>query len=118
MSIEKSLSRKHRDFFTDVWDVVRQIPEGRVTTYGAIARYLGSGISARMVGWALNASHAFGSVPAQRVVNRQGRLTGKMHFGNPERMQQLLNKEGINIEEDTVGDFEKLFWDPGSELAL
>ena len=110
-------SSKNFTFFQNVWDVVRQIPKGRVTSYGAIANYLGTGSSARMVGWAMNASFATSpKVPAQRVVNRNGMLTGKMHFSPPELMQQQLEKEGIKIENDTIIDFDKHFWDPSTEL--
>ncbi len=93
------------------------IPSGRVTSYGAIARYLGTGGSSRMVGWAMNNSHTQNQdVPAHRVVNRNGLLTGKHHFGSPFLMQKLLENEGVNIENDQVLDFEKLFWDPSGEL--
>lgn len=109
--------KNQRNFFEDVFDVVRQIPPGRVTNYGSIATYLGSGLSSRMVGWAMNASHAaFPSVPAQRVVNRNGMLTGKHHFATPTLMQELLEKEGITIEKDTVVEFKQRFWDPSAEL--
>ena len=104
---------KDISFFEAVFDVVRQIPKGRVTSYGAIAAALGTKGSARMVGWAMNQSHFVKpTVPAHRVVNRQGRLTGKMHFSPPERMQQLLEKEGIQIIEDQIINFKKHFWDP------
>lgn len=100
-----------------VYEVTRLIPYGRVTSYGAIARYLGSAGSARMVGWALNASHSRPEfIPAHRVVNRNGMLTGKHHFGNSTTMQQLLANEGIIVEDDCVVNFQDLFWDPGSEL--
>ena len=102
-------------FFEDVYDVVRLIPEGRVTSYGAIAQYLGTRGSARMVGWAMNQAHGT-DVPAHRVVNRIGLLTGKHHFGSPERMQRLLEAEGIVVKDDRVRDFAKLFWDPSVEL--
>lgn len=105
------------DFFSRVYFVTRQIPRGRVTSYGAIARYLGSGRAARMVGWALNSSgsqHEF--VPAHRVVNRQGMLSGKHHFGNSSTMQQLLENEGLVIEDDRVVNFRENFWDPSKEL--
>lgn len=105
-------------FFEQVYDVVRQIPKGRVTSYGAIAAALGTRKSARMVGWAMNNAHAQGNVPAHRVVNRQGLLTGKMHFATPDQMQQLLEAEGIVIKDDQVQDFEKRFWDPLTELGL
>jgi methylated-DNA-protein-cysteine methyltransferase related protein len=108
---------KNDSFFEQVYDVVRLIPYGRVTNYGAIARYLGSGQSSRMVGWALNASHSqSGFIPAHRVVNRNGLLTGKVHFGGYEVMQQLLESEGIIVEDDRVVRFKELFWDPGKEL--
>ena len=109
---------KH-SFFDNVWDVARQIPKGRVTSYGAIAAYLGTKMSARMVGWAMAASvHAKPKVPAQRVVNRNGMLSGKMHFATPDAMQQLLEKDGVTIEKDKVVDFQKRFWDPVKELVL
>lgn len=104
-------------FFENVYDVVRQIPKGRVTSYGAIARYLGSGKSARMVGWAMNAAHGqVPPVPAQRVVNSKGVLSGKNHFASPTFMQELLEAEGVKIKNDTVLEFEQLFWDPAKEL--
>lgn len=104
-------------FFEKVYDVVKLIPHGRVTSYGAIAEYLGSRGSARMVGWAMNASHsAKENVPAHRVVNRQGLLTGKQHFGAPTIMQQLLESEGIVVVENQIVDFENYFWDPSKEL--
>jgi len=107
------------NFFEDVWAVVRLIPKGRVTSYGAIAKYLGTKMSARMVGWAMNAAHhAKPKVPAQRVVNRNGMLSGKMHFATPTLMQELLEKEKIKVENDTIVDFEKRFWDPMIELGL
>lgn len=110
---------KEQNFFENVYDVVRQIPKGRVTSYGAIANYLGTKSSARMVGWAMNgAHHVKPGVPAHRVVNRNGMLTGKNHFATPEAMQELLEKEKIKVEEDTVVEFEKLFWDPIKELGL
>lgn len=107
-----------QSFFEDVWDVVRLVPKGRVTTYGAIAAYLGTRMSARMVGWAMNAAHALPDVPAQRVVNRNGMLSGKAHFGSPTRMQELLEADGVRVEEDTVQDFAQLLWDPSRELGL
>lgn len=106
-------------FFADVYDVVRQIPKGRVSSYGAIAKYLGTGSSARMVGWAMNAAHvAQPKVPAHRVVNRNGMLSGKMHFSTPTQMEELLLKEKIVVENDTIVHFEKLFWDPAAHLFL
>jgi methylated-DNA-protein-cysteine methyltransferase-like protein len=101
-----------------VWDVVRQIPKGRVTTYGAIATYLGTKSSARMVGWAMNASFIVEpKVPAQRVVNRNGMLSGKAHFATPTLMEELLQKEGIQIEKDQIIAFKEIFWDPAIELG-
>jgi methylated-DNA-protein-cysteine methyltransferase-like protein len=107
---------ENQQFFERVYDVVRKIPEGRVTSYGAIAKYLGAAGSARMVGWALNHSHRFEDIPAQRVVNRLGRLTGKFHFGSTSAMQQMLEKEGVEVKEDQIIEFESLFWDPLREL--
>ncbi|MFT4024949.1 MAG: MGMT family protein [Flavihumibacter sp.] len=105
-------------FFEQVYAIVEQIPKGRVTSYGAIARCLGSGLSARMVGWAMNAAHGRPNVPAQRVVNRLGQLSGKMHFGSPKKMEQLLKKDGVKVKDDTVVNFAGIFWDPAVELAL
>jgi methylated-DNA-protein-cysteine methyltransferase-like protein len=100
-------------FYESVFDVVRQVPFGRVTSYGAIARFLGTGKSARMVGWAMNASHGQSPpIPAQRVVNSSGLLTGKFHFGPGDEMKALLESEGIMVEKDQVKEFSKLFWDP------
>jgi len=116
-SESRSVARINDGFFDRVYDIVRCIPEGRVTSYGAIAKYLGSGQSARMVGWAMNSAHTpGGDVPAHRVVNHRGLLTGKHHFGSPGAMQELLENEGIKIEKDIVADFDKLFWDPMKEL--
>ena len=106
------------DFFENVYAVVRLIPKGRVTSYGAIACYLGSKQSSRLVGWAMNASHKLNGVPAHRVVNRKGILTGKHHFETSNRMQELLEKEGINIKEDQIVNFNELFWDPMQELEI
>ncbi len=112
-------AKTNSSFFEDVWEVARQVPPGRVTTYGAIASYLGTKLSARMVGWALNAAHtAIPPVPAQRVINRLGILSGKAHFNPPSLMQELLEKEGVVVENDAVKDFDKLFWDPAVELGL
>ena len=109
---------KEYSFFDDVYDVVRQIPKGRVTSYGAIAAYLGTKLSARMVGWAMNGAHNVKpKVPAQRVVNRNGMLTGKAHFATPTQMEELLKKDGVAVKNDTVVDFVKRFWDPAVELA-
>ncbi len=108
-------SQKNKSFFELVYDVAKLIPRGRVTSYGAIAAYLGAKSSARMVGWAMNNSHrAAMQIPAHRVVNRNGQLTGKAHFGHPDLMQNLLENEGIIIENDTIVDFKKHFWDPAT----
>jgi methylated-DNA-protein-cysteine methyltransferase related protein len=104
-------------FFEKVYEIVKLIPFGRVTSYGAIAEYLGTRGSARMVGWAMNASHnSSENIPAHRVVNRKGMLTGKQHFGNPDIMQQLLESEGIVVIDDQIIDYEKYFWDPKYEM--
>ena len=104
-------------FFENVFAVVRLIPFGRVTSYGAIAGYLGTRGSARMVGWAMNAAHTqVTEIPAHRVVNRNGLLTGKRHFGNPAMMQQLLENEGIEVKDDQIVGFDQVFWDPMLEL--
>lgn len=106
-----------KSFFDKVYAVVIQIPYGRVTSYGAIAAYLGSKGSARMVGWAMNASHAHPEhIPAHRVVNRNGMLTGKHHFGAADTMQKLLESEGLIIQEDAILNFDEKFWDPGREM--
>jgi methylated-DNA-protein-cysteine methyltransferase-like protein len=111
--------KKDESFFELVFEVARQIPRGRVTSYGAIAAALGTKMSARMVGWAMNGSFRVRpKVPAHRVVNRNGMLSGKMHFAYPEQMQELLEKEGIKIVDDKVVDFEKKFWDPVQELGF
>ena len=99
-----------------IYDITRQIPIGRVTSYGAIARCIGTGSSARLVGWALGAAQNISDVPAHRVVNRIGLLTGKHHFGNSDEMQKLLEQEGIIIKEDQVQNFQDVFWDPQSLL--
>lgn len=106
------------NYFDLVYQVVREIPRGRVTSYGAIANYLGLKSGARMVGYAMNAAHSMPDVPAQRVVNRLGFLTGKHHFGSPNRMQELLEADGVVVENDQVKDFDKVFWDPEKELGL
>jgi methylated-DNA-protein-cysteine methyltransferase-like protein len=111
--------KKDSSFFEQVYDVARLVPKGRVTSYGAIAAYLGAKISARMVGWAMNgASSLKPAVPAHRVVNRNGMLSGKMHFGTPTRMEELLKKEKIKVVDDAVVDFKEKFWDPGVELSI
>lgn len=115
----KPSGKRDESFFEQVFDVVRLIPKGRVTSYGAIAAALGTKLSARMVGWAMNAAHNVKpGVPAQRVVNRVGLLSGKMHFGTPTRMQELLEKDGVKVVDDKVVDFEKRFWDPAKELGM
>ena len=107
------------DFFSKVYEVVRKIPPGRVTSYGAIAAFLGTPGSARMVGWAMNASHTCPDyVPAHRVVNRNGLLTGKHHFGSSAAMEDLLESEGIKVVDDQVEDLRRLFWDPMAELDM
>ena len=106
------------NFFEDVYAVVRLIPRGRVTSYGAIAEYLGAKGSSRMVGWAMNSAHNLDDVPAQRVGNRKGLLTGKHHFTGPKSMQELLEEEGVIVENDQVKDFDKLFWSPLLELNV
>ena len=110
---------KDDTFFEKVYEVAKFIPPGRVTSYGAIARFIGAGKSARMVGWAMNSSHSrLENIPAHRVVNRVGLLTGKHHFEGEEVMKQLLESEGIKVADDKVVDFALLFWDPAKELAL
>lgn len=108
-----------KDFFDSVYKVVRLIPKGRVTSYGAIAKYLGSAGSSRIVGYAMNAAHnQKPKVPAHRVVNRNGELTGKHHFATPYQMQELLEKEKIKVINDKIVDFKKLYWDPTENLKL
>jgi len=104
------------NFFERVYEVARQIPYGKVTSYGAIAKVLGAARSARMVGWAMNASHNLEDVPSHRVVNRNGLLTGKHHFDGTNLMQQLLESEGIVVKENQIIDFEKHFWTPEMKL--
>jgi methylated-DNA-protein-cysteine methyltransferase-like protein len=115
-AIKKSTEKPVRNFFEDVYEVVMLVPKGRVTSYGAIARYLGTAMSARMVGWAMNAAHTNKNIPAHRVVNSQGLLTGKHHFKTPTAMQKALEKEGIKVLKDKVVDFQKRLWDPAKEL--
>lgn len=115
----KPSGRKEDGFFQLVYEVARQIPQGRVTSYGAIASCLGTKLSARMVGWAMNGAHLVTpKVPAHRVVNRLGILSGKHHFSPPGQMEKLLKKEGIRVKNDQVVEFEKLFWDPSKELGF
>ena len=109
------MAKMDQNFFEKVYQVVRQIPAGRVSSYGAIARSIGSPQSARMVGWAMNASHNREDVPAHRVVNRLGLLTGKHHFDGTNLMQQLLENEGIEIRDNQIQHFEEVFWDPNQE---
>ncbi|MEQ9230035.1 MAG: MGMT family protein [Cyclobacteriaceae bacterium] len=104
-------------FFQDVHEVAKLIPKGRVTSYGAIAKYLGTGGSARMVGWAMNQAHLDPTIPAHRVVNRIGALTGKGHFNPPEAMQERLEAEGVKVKDDQIVDFQKHLWDPMRELG-
>ncbi len=106
---------KTLNFFDKVYEVAHHIPYGRITSYGAIAKYLGAAKSARMVGYAMNGSHNK-DVPAHRVVNRKGLLTGKFHFDGTNLMQQLLENEGVTVIENQIQDFEALFWDPAKEL--
>ena len=99
-------------FFEKIYEIVRQIPEGKVTTYGLIAKKVGAPGAARMVGWAMNASHDLPDVPAHRVVNRNGLLTGKAHFAHPELMQQLLENEGVEVVNNKIKNFQELLWIP------
>ena len=113
------ISEKHKDFFHQVYEVVKLVPKGRVTSYGAIGKYLGAGRSARVVGWAMNGSHINDpGIPAHRVVNRQGMLTGKHHFEGTNLMQQLLESEGVEIIDNQIQNLEEVFWDPSKELEL
>ncbi|WP_027420140.1 MGMT family protein [Crocinitomix catalasitica] len=110
---------QHKDFFEKVFQVVELIPHGRVTSYGAIAACLGAKKSSRVVGWAMNASHSREKpIPAHRVVNRNGLLTGKMHFKTPTDMEERLKTEGHKIENDKIAGFKDVFWDPSVELGL
>lgn len=110
-------SNQTLSFFEKVYQVVRLVPKGRVTSYGAIGKFLGSGGSARMVGWAMNAAHKHPDIPAHRVVNRIGVLTGKHHFGSTIAMQQLLEAEQIEVVDDKIVNFKQLFWDPAAHLS-
>ncbi len=110
------MTTDNTNFFQKVYEVAKRIPYGRVTSYGAIAKYLGAARSARMVGWAMNGSHNMPDVPAHRVVNKIGLLTGKHHFDGTTLMQQLLESEGIEVIDNQIVNFEKYFWDPGKEL--
>lgn len=112
------MKEENQDFFQRVYEVARLIPRGRVTSYGSIAAFLGTKSSSRMVGWAMNAAGtAIPPVPAHRVVNREGMLSGKHHFGSNNLMQELLENEGVSVENDQVKDFSRLFWDPAKELV-
>ena len=115
----KPSGKREESFFEVVFEVVRQIPKGRVTSYGAVAACVGTKLSARMVGWAMNAAgNVRPKVPAHRVVNRLGILSGKHHFKPPSKMEELLRKEGVKIKNDQVVDFDKLFWNPIEETGL
>jgi methylated-DNA-protein-cysteine methyltransferase related protein len=117
LSTVRPSGKREESFFELVFEVARQIPKGRVTSYGAIAECLGAKSSARMVGWAMNGAHRVKpKIPAHRVVNRNGMLSGKHHFGTPTRMKELLEKEGIKVKKDTIVDFKKIFWDPSKEM--
>jgi len=113
-----NLSANSRNFFLDVYEVVKLIPEGKVTSYGSIAKYLGAVRSSRMVGWAMNAAHGKSEVPAHRVVNRAGLLTGKEHFEDPFAMQRKLEAEGIAVIDNQIVNFASHFWDPMQELTI
>lgn len=112
------MAQKNNEFFELVFEVVRLIPSGRVTSYGAVANYLGAKRSSRMVGWAMNQSHKLEGIPAHRVVNHQGLLTGKMHFSTPTEMEELLANEGIIVKENQIENFNSVFWDPSIELRI
>ncbi len=112
------LSEANADFFDRVYQVVKLIPKGRATSYGAIAKYLGTKSGSRMVGWAMNAVHNSKDIPAQRVVNRNGQLTGKMHFETPTKMEELLQSDGIEVQNDQIVNWKEIFWDPMIELQI
>lgn len=119
LKVVKPSGKMDESFFAQVYAIVRLIPRGRVTSYGAIAACLGTRLSARMVGWAMNSCHRVKpKVPAHRVVNRNGLLTGKHHFDPPGQMEALLKKEGIKVKNDQVQDFKNLFWDPATALGF
>jgi methylated-DNA-protein-cysteine methyltransferase-like protein len=118
IKITDTISSKHADFFQAVFEIVQLIPHGRVTSYGAIAKCLGTAKSSRMVGWAMNASHSIPGIPAHRVVNRNGLLTGKAHFSGPDEMEARLKNEGIEVIDNQIVNFKVLFWDPMDALAL
>lgn len=110
------MTTKDDNIFDFIYEIVKQIPKGKVTSYGAIAKCIGSGSSARLVGWAMNAAHAQPEVPAHRVVNRNGMLTGKAHFATPTLMQELLEAEGITVKNDTIVNFQQHFWNPAEMI--
>ena len=112
------LSEANADFFDRVYQVVRLIPKGRATSYGAIAKYLGTKSGSRMVGWAMNAAHNLPDVPAQRVVKRNGQLSVKMHFETPVQMEELLLQDGIEVKNDQIANWKEVFWDPSTELQF
>jgi methylated-DNA-protein-cysteine methyltransferase-like protein len=118
IKITDTISSKNADFFQSVFEIVKLIPAGRVTSYGAIANCLGMKKSSRMVGWAMNASHSIPGIPAHRVVNRNGLLTGKAHFSGPDEMEARLKNEGIEVIDNQIVNFKVLFWDPMDALAL
>lgn len=118
-SDNNTFPKKSFGFFDDVFEIVKLVPRGRVTTYGAIAAFLSTGLSARMVGWAMNASHrSIPPIPAHRVVNRNGMLSGRMHFETPTMMEERLQEEGIRIKDNVIIEFDSLFWDPASEIGI
>ncbi|WP_323758058.1 MGMT family protein [Roseivirga sp.] len=112
------MAKDHSNFFNNVYEVVKLIPAGRVTSYGAIAEYLGTKSGARMVGWAMNAAHGLSDVPAHRVVNRAGVLTGRHHFQTPSLMQERLEAEGVKVNDDKIEGFKEVYWEPIKELEL
>ena len=116
--MEIKLSDENKDFFVRVYEVVLLIPKGRVTNYGSIAKYLGTAKSSRMVGWAMNAAHQNPKIPAHRVVNRIGLLSGAAHFSTPTQMQELLEKEGIEVRDNQIVNYKNHFWDPQVELRI
>lgn len=119
MKQDKDIAGSGEGFFIRVYEVVKQIPPGRVTSYGAIASFLGAPAAARMVGWAMNQCHTYHEfIPAHRVVNRNGIMTGKHHFEGPNVMQELLENEGARVEDNRIINFRELFWDPIQELGL
>jgi len=117
-NMHQNLNAKNKEYFDSVYQIVERIPFGRVTSYGAIANFLGSKQGARMVGWAMNASHNLHHIAAHRVVNRNGLLTGRHHFDDPDQMEVLLKSEGIMVKDNQIQNFEKVFWDPSQELRL